>query len=173
MPAGRPAQLIDVRLLQDALWLLRTYCLRVTAAREVGHNTHGEGTALDLIPAEPVDQAAWDASAGALAHDVGWTPCAASGSRPACPLVPAIQFVGYDGYPNHGSPRTCSAPCPAHLHVSWASGCFGTSVPSPPLLSPCTSPSTLTGPTYLAAGKSPTATRRGYAGEGRPPACRR
>ena len=112
---------------------LRTYRLRVTAAREAGHNTHGDGTALDLVPAEPVDQAAWDASAGALARDLGWTPdCGSSGSRPACPLVPAIQFVGYDGYPGHGSPRTCAAPCAAHLHVSWVSPCFGTALPSPP-----------------------------------------
>ena len=61
MAGGRPAQPIDARLLDDALWLLRTYRLRVTAAREAGHNTHGDGTALDLVPAEPVDQAAWDA----------------------------------------------------------------------------------------------------------------
>ena len=113
MAGGRPAQPIDARLLDNALWLLRTYRLRVTAAREAGHNTHGDGTALDLVPAEPVDQAAWDASAGALARDLGWTPaCGASGSRPACPLVPAIQFVGYDGYPGHGSPRTCSRRLP-------------------------------------------------------------
>jgi hypothetical protein len=46
--------------------------------------------------------------------------------------VPAIQFVGYDGYPNHGSPRTCTVPCAAHLHLSWVSPCFGTSAPSPP-----------------------------------------
>ena len=109
MAGGRPAQPIDARLLDNALWLLRTYRLRVTAAREGGHNTHGDGTALDLVPAEPVDQAAWDASAGALARDLGWTPaCGASGVRPACPLVPAIQFVGYEGYPGHGSPRTCT-----------------------------------------------------------------
>jgi hypothetical protein len=133
MAAGRPAQLIDARLLEDALWLLRSYRLRVTAAREGGHNTHGDGTALDLVPAEPVDQAAWDRTAGALALNLGWTPaCARSGSRPACPLVPAIQFVGYDGYPSHGSPRTCSGNCPAHLHVSWVSPCFGTSTPSAP-----------------------------------------
>jgi hypothetical protein len=131
--AGRAAQLIDARLLENALWLLRTYRLRVTAAREGGHNTHGDGTALDLVPADPVDQDAWDRSAGALARDLGWTPaCARSGSRPACPLVPAIQFVGYDGYPGHGSPRTCTVPCAAHLHLSWASPCFGTSAPSPP-----------------------------------------
>jgi hypothetical protein len=133
MAAGRPAQPLDARLLDDALWLLRTYRLRVTAAREAGHNTHGDGTALDLVPAEPVDQAAWDASTGALARDLGWTPaCAASGSRPACPLPPAIQFIGYDGYPGHGSPRTCTTPCQQHLHMSWASPCFGTSAPAPP-----------------------------------------
>ena len=73
------------------------------------------------------------ASAGALAHDLGWTPaCARSGTRPACHLSPAIQFIGYDGYPNHGSPRTCTGDCPAHLHVSWVSPCYGTSRVSPP-----------------------------------------
>ena len=110
----------------DVLWILRRYHLRVTAARETGHNTHGDGTAVDLVPADGSDQAEWDASAGALAHDLGWTPaCGASGSRPVCPLVPAIQFVGYDGYPGHGSPRTCGAGCPAHIHVSWVSPCYG------------------------------------------------
>jgi hypothetical protein len=133
MAGGRPAQPIDARLLDNALWLLRTYRLRVTAAREGGHHTHGDGTALDLVPAEPTDQAAWDASAGALARDLGWTPgCGASGTRPACPLVPAIQFAGYEGYRNHGSPRTCSGSCPAHLHISWVSPCYGTSAPSAP-----------------------------------------
>jgi len=133
MAGGRPAQPIDARLLDNALWLLRTYRLRVTAAREGGHHTHGDGTALDLVPAEPTDQSAWDASAGALARDLGWTPgCGASGTRPACPLVPAIQFAGYEGYRNHGSPRTCSGSCPAHLHISWVSPCYGTSAPSAP-----------------------------------------
>jgi hypothetical protein len=134
MAARRPAQPIDARLLENALWLLRTYRLRVTAAREGGHRTHGDGTALDLIPAEPVDQAAWDNSAGALARDLGWTPaCGTSGTRPLCPLAPAMQFVGYEGFPGHGSPRTCRAPaCAAHLHISWSSPCYGTGVPSAP-----------------------------------------
>ena len=134
MAGGRAAQPIDARLLENARWLLRTYRLRVTAAREGGHNTHGDGTALDLIPAEPVDQAAWDNSAGALARDLGWRPsCGASGVRPICLLVPAIQFVGYEGFPGHGSPRTCRAPaCAAHLHISWTSPCYGTSTPSAP-----------------------------------------
>ena len=69
----------------------------------------------------------------ALAHDLGWTPaCARSGTRPACQLAPAIQFIGYDGYPDHGSPRTCTGGCPPHLHVSWASPCYGTSRLSAP-----------------------------------------
>ena len=133
MAGGRAAQPIDARLLDDALWLLRTYRLRVTAAREGGHETHGDGTALDLVPAEPVDQAAWDRSAGALARALGWTPaCGRSGTRPVCPLVPAMQFVGYEGYPGHGSPATCAGSCAAHLHISWASPCYGTSAPSAP-----------------------------------------
>jgi hypothetical protein len=66
------------------------------------------------------------------ASSAGTPACGASGSRPACPLVPAIQFVGYDGYPGHGSPRTCSGGCLAHLHVSWVSPCYGTSEPSEP-----------------------------------------
>ena len=79
------------------------------------------------------DHAVWDASAGRLGHDLGWTPaCARSGTRPACRLAPAIQFIGYDGYPGRGSPRTCRGGCPAHLHLSWASPCYGTSNLSPP-----------------------------------------
>ena len=98
-----------------------TACASPPRAR-AGHQTHGDGTAVDLIPADGTTQPVWDASAGRLAHDLGWTPgCARSGTRPACPLVPAIQFIGYDGYPSHGSPRTCTGTCPAHLHVSWAS----------------------------------------------------
>ena len=66
------------------------------------------------------------------ATSAGRPRCARSGTRPACPLAPAIQFIGYDGYPSHGSPRTCTGTCPAHLHISWASGCYGSSALSPP-----------------------------------------
>jgi hypothetical protein len=129
---GHPPQVIDARLYDDVTWILRRYGLRVTAAREAGHHTHGDGTAVDLIPARGSSQPIWDATAGRLAHDLGWNPaCARSGSRPACPLAPAIQFVGYDGYPQHGSPRTCASGCPAHLHLSWASPCFGSSALTP------------------------------------------
>jgi hypothetical protein len=132
--AGRAPELVDARLYENLVSILRRYHLRVSAAREAGHRTHGDGTAVDLVPAEDTTQATWDASAGRLAADLGWTSsCAASGSRPACPLVPAIQFIGYDGYPRHGSPRTCRGNCPADIHVSWASPCYGSSE----LVAPC------------------------------------
>jgi Transglycosylase SLT domain len=124
--AGGRLGAVDARIYDNVVWILRRYHLRVTAAREAGHNTHGDGTAVDLIPANGISQPVWDASAGRLAHDLGWSPaCARSGTRPNCRLAPAIQFIGYDGYASHGSPGTCAGSCPAHLHVSWASPCYG------------------------------------------------
>jgi hypothetical protein len=134
MAGGRPAEPVDARIYDDVLWVLQRYGLRVSAARETGHHTHGDGTAVDLVPAVGATQSDWDASAGRLASELGWTPpCGSSGVRPPCALKPAIQFIGYDGYPNHGSPRTCSGGCPAHIHVSWVSGCYGASA----LVQPC------------------------------------
>jgi hypothetical protein len=99
-----------------------------------GHHTHGDGTAVDLAPAIATEQRGWDDTVGALARDLGWTAnCGSSGARPACPLKPAIQWIGHDGYPSHGSPRSCRGGCPAHIHVSWVSGCYGSSV----LVAPC------------------------------------
>jgi hypothetical protein len=133
MAGGRAPQAVDARLYDNVIWILRRYHLNVTAAREPGHHTHGDGTAVDLVPADGITQPAWDASAGRLAHDLGWTrECGSSGTRPTCALMQAIQFVGYDGYPGHGSPRTCSGACRAHLHVSWVSPCFGSSGLAPP-----------------------------------------
>jgi len=133
MAPGYSPQAVDARIWPGAVWMLRSYDLRVTAGREAGHATHGDGTALDLIPAGDLgSQAAWDRSAGRLASDLGWKrSCGASGTRPACTLVPAIQFVGYEGYPLHGSPRTCSGSCPAHLHISWVSSSFGSGALGP------------------------------------------
>lgn len=134
MASGRPAEPVDGRIYDDVLWVLQRYGLRVTAARETGHHTHGDGTAVDLVPAIGATQSEWDTSAGRLANDLGWTPsCGSSGVRPACALKPAIQFIGYDGYPSHGSPRTCTGGCPAHIHVSWVSPCYGSSA----LVAPC------------------------------------
>jgi hypothetical protein len=134
MAAGRPPQPVDARIYNDVLWLLRSYNVRVTAAREAGHDTHGDGTAVDLVPAAGATQSDWDDTVGRLARDLGWTEsCGSSGARPACALKPAIQWIGYDGYPSHGSPRTCTGNCPAHLHVSWISGCYGSSA----LVAPC------------------------------------
>jgi hypothetical protein len=134
MATGRPPQPVDARTYNDVLWLLRRYNVRVTAAREAGHHTHGDGTAVDLVPAIGTAQRDWDETVGRLARDLGWTAsCGSSGARPGCALKPAIQWIGYDGYPSHGSPRTCRGGCPAHLHVSWVSGCYGSSA----LAAPC------------------------------------
>ena len=116
LAAGTGPAAVDARLYDDVVWILRRYNLRVTAAREAGHRTHGDGTAVDLVPADGITQAVWDASAGRLARDLGWTPaCAPSGTAPVCRLAPAIQFVGYDGYPRHGSPcygtSSLASPC--------------------------------------------------------------
>jgi hypothetical protein len=121
MAAGRSPEAVDARIWSDAVWLLDTYDLRVTAAREAGHQTHGDGTAMDMVPAQG---RGWDETALRAALDLGWVPtCGASGSAPICPLVPAIQFVGYNGYPGHGDPTHAGAS--AHLHISWVSSDYG------------------------------------------------
>lgn len=118
---GGSPESVDARIWPDAIWLLETYELRVTAARESGHNTHGDGTAMDMVPAPG---RGWDETARRAAEDLGWREsCGPSGSAPACPLVPAIQFIGYNGYPGHGDPAHAGEN--AHLHVSWQSSDYG------------------------------------------------
>jgi len=133
MAARRPPEPVDARIYNDVGWVLRRYKLRVVAAREVGHHTHDDGTAVDPVPAAGGNQRDWDATAGRLAHDLGWIPRCAR-SAPARPARSSRRSMdGYDGYPDHGSPRTCTGGCPAHIHVSWVSGCYG----SAPLVPPC------------------------------------
>jgi hypothetical protein len=118
---GGSPESVDARIWPDAVWLLESFDLRVTAAREAGHRTHGDGTAMDMVPAPG---RSWDATALKAALALGWTPvCGYSGTAPVCPLVPAIQFVGYNGYPGHGDPAHAGSN--AHLHVSWKSSDFG------------------------------------------------
>jgi hypothetical protein len=126
-------QKVDARIYDDAVWVLKTYDLKVTAGAEAGHASHGDGAALDMVPAgDNSSQAEWDRTAGRLAKDIGWIPsCGSSGVPPACPLKPAFRFVGYDGYPSHGSPRTCGGGCPMHIHVSWLNATGGVSALAP------------------------------------------
>ena len=129
--ARAPAE-VDARILPDLLWMLRTYDLRVTAGRETGHASHGDGTAVDLVPANPIGaQNAWDQSALRLSRDIGWTPsCAAAGVAPICPLKPWVRFVGYNGYANHGDPAHVGAN--AHLHISWLASAAPSGALAPP-----------------------------------------
>jgi Transglycosylase SLT domain len=126
---GGESEVVDSRVWADVMWVLQTFDLRVVAAREAGHNTHGDGTAVDLIPAA---SQGWDTSARRAAETLGWREsCGASGTAPVCPLMPAIQFIGYNGYPLHGDPAHAGSN--AHLHISWASSSFGCSgLCSPP-----------------------------------------
>ena len=118
--AGQP-QGVDARIWHNVVWLLEAHDLRVTAARESGHKTHGDGTAIDVVP---VAGRPWSATAEKAARALGWrSSCGASGTAPACPLAPAIQFVAYNGYPSHGDPGHAGAN--AHLHVSWKSSRYG------------------------------------------------
>lgn len=125
---GGAAESVDARIWADVVWVLQTFHLRVTAARETGHNTHGDGTAVDLVPAAGVG---WEQSAQAAAEALGWrASCGSSGTAPVCPLGPAIQFVGYNGYPGHGDPL--HAGDNAHLHISWQGSSFGSAALSSP-----------------------------------------
>jgi hypothetical protein len=54
MAAGPPGR--RCADLQRLLWLLRRNNVRVTAARETGHHTHGDGTAVDFVPAAGATQ---------------------------------------------------------------------------------------------------------------------
>lgn len=129
---GGAPEAVDTRIWPDAVWVLSTYHLKATAARETGHETHGDGTAMDMVPANGDSQKDWDSSALALARALGWTSgCGANGLTKSagglCNLVPAIRFIGYNGYPSHGDPAHCSRAkaCPPHIHVSWESNCYG------------------------------------------------
>lgn len=125
---GGAPESVDSRIWPDAIWLLQTFHLRVSAARETGHKTHGDGTAMDMVPEAGKG---WDETARAAAETLGWREsCGASGTAPVCPLVPAIQFIGYNGYPGHGDPAHAGEN--AHLHVSWQSSSFGCGELCPP-----------------------------------------
>ena len=118
---GGAPQAVDERIWGNVVWVLERFSLRVTAARESGHETHGDGTAIDLVPAAGKG---WDATALAAAEALGWrSACGASGTAPVCPLVPAIQFIGYNGFPSHGDPA--HAGTNAHLHISWQASSYG------------------------------------------------
>jgi hypothetical protein len=125
---GEEPEQVDTRIWEDAVWVMTNYHLKATAARETGHHTHGDGTAMDMVPANGGSQADWDESALRLARDLGWTSdCGGNGLTKAaggtCDLVPAIIFIGYNGYEGHGDPAHVGDN--AHVHVSWYSSCYG------------------------------------------------
>ena len=105
--------------LRDVLWLLRRYDVRVSAAREAGHDTHSDGTALDLVPAVGVSQRDWDDSAGRLAQTSAG-PMAAVTPAPAPPAplnrrssgsaTRATRTTGPRAPARAAAPRTSTSP---------------------------------------------------------------
>ena len=113
MAAGRDPQLVDARIHGNVVWILRRHHLRVTAARESGHQTHGDGTAVDLIPADGTTQPVWDASAGRLAQDLGWTPrCARQAPAPPARSCPRSSSSATTATPATAHPAPAPAPAP-------------------------------------------------------------
>ena len=113
MAAGRAPQLIDARIHGNLVWILRRYHLHVTAARESGHQTHGDGTAVDLIPADGTTQPVWDASAGRLAQDLGWTPALRERQAPAPPARSSPRSSSSATTATPATARPAPAPAPA------------------------------------------------------------
>ena len=119
--AGRPSA-IDARLYGDAVWVLRRYQLRVTAAREAGHHTHGDGTALDLVPAEGDGPGRLGRAAPARspATSAGPRPARARAAAPPARSTPPSKASATTATPAtaHRAPaaapasRTCTSPGP-------------------------------------------------------------
>lgn len=112
------AVVIDARIYNNAIWAAKRYGLSFSQGRGAypPSRSHGWGVALDIVPASG---STWD-RVRQFALDLGWTPeCGDNGLTEreggTCKLAPAIRFIGYDGYPNHGTGH--------HLHVSWRCDC--------------------------------------------------
>jgi hypothetical protein len=120
MAAGRAPQAVDERVWAASVWALKEYDMAVTAARETGHSSHGDGTSLDLIPANGTSIADWRRSTERFARDIGWDPGCGSSCSPGVIDAPAwVRWIGYNGDPAHGDPAHCSGSCAPHLHVSF------------------------------------------------------
>jgi transglycosylase-like protein with SLT domain len=130
----------DTRLMGNIVWILRAYRLYAWDCRASGHNTHGAGFSIDLVPQEdahptPGDDSEMEAwtRVTQLAYDLGWREsCAVTGCFGQ--MVPAMQAAFYNGYDNHGDPLHYRGPCGCpHLHLSWiAAGGIAAASPGPP-----------------------------------------
>jgi hypothetical protein len=104
---------VDRRILDDVLYLVRRYRIRITEGfATVGHEPFGEhplGLAVDI---EPGPGGTW-ADVSRLAR---WAE-----PRQNHPRSP-FRWVGWNGDYNHGHPSVCrpARGCAPHLHLSWA-----------------------------------------------------
>jgi hypothetical protein len=136
--AGYASQ-CDARIVPDVLWLAHRFALRAHDCRAAGHNTHGTGISIDLVPAsDPHPQVGRTAPAQGwsqvqqAAETLGWKRgCADHGCIGA--LVPAIRAIFYNGYANHGDPTHFSGSCGCpHIHISWLASTYAAPALGPP-----------------------------------------
>ena len=133
-PPAAPTEPVDARIYDDVA--LGAAPLRPPRVRrcEAGHHTHGDGTARRPRAGGGTTQADWDATAGRFAHDLGWTRAAAA-PAPARRARSSRRSSGSATTATRATARHAPARggCPAHIHVSWVSGCYGSSA----LVAPC------------------------------------
>ena len=120
MAGGRTPEAVDARIWDDVVWLADNYDLQITAAREAGHASHGNGTSVDWVPRGSSAVAHWQETTERLARDIGWRPGCDSSCAPPVIAAPGwVRWIGYNGDPAHGDPAHCSGSCGPHLHISW------------------------------------------------------
>jgi hypothetical protein len=92
------------------------------------------GPAIDLLPADGVTQGVWDASAaGSPTTSAGHAHALPPGVGRPARSCPRSSSSARTATPATDPPGTCVGECPAHIHLSWVSPCFGSS----PLTAPC------------------------------------
>jgi hypothetical protein len=140
MAAGRAPQLVDARIHQDVIWILRRYHLLVTAGREAGHHTHATAppstspppTAPPKRPGTPPPADSPATWAGPKpAHGPARAPPARSYPRSSSSATTATPATAHHAPAPAAAPRTsispgphratAAAPSPHRARRSWRS----------------------------------------------------
>ncbi len=132
---------IDSRVAADLAYLITTYNMCAEDGLASGHNSHGAGISVDLIPKSGNSKNDWENSTEAAARAIGWFGDGANdpiGSKKGCAFYNGdygqcmhivypdkfpkwMRWIGYNGDYCHGDPWHYQNACEAHLHISWDS----------------------------------------------------
>ena len=103
----------------DALWILRRYHLRVSASRDAGHNTHGDGTASTSSPlmatprrpgTTPPAPSPTTSAGRRRVRAQGRGPHVGSPRRSSSSAMTATPTTARRAHAAVGAPRTCTSP---------------------------------------------------------------